>query len=155
MATSFRTLLSQNSTQVERPKPLPQGHYYGRITKSEFATSKTKQTPYVRFYLVAERAADDIDEDAMEGIDLSTSPKEVRKDYYITPGATYRLSDMLDAVIGDPDRSMEERIPECAGARVMFAVTTRKSDTSDDVYNDVTTIVAENVDEETDQQVAA
>lgn len=141
MATAnFRALLTQNSTQVERPKPLPEGHYYAVVREQKFDVSRQKQTPFVRFEMVPEEATDDVDQELLAGIDLSQ--KQLRKDYFITPSALYRLTDMLDKVIGDPERSIEERIPEMRGARVLIQVTQRRSDNGD-VFNDVGTVYSD------------
>lgn len=141
MPPNFRQLLSQPTDQVERPKPLPTGHYRGEISNHEFGVSKNKQTPFVRFILTPEEADADVDLDRLNGIDLSK--KEMRKDFYITHSALYRLSDVLDAILGQQQgRNFDERIPETRNAKVLFGVTERQSDDGIETYNDVTTIVA-------------
>lgn len=140
MSQSFRELLTQSTDAVERPRALADGHYIGRIANHEFGTSRQKQTPFVRFILVPEEATEDVDASANDGIELSR--RELRKDYFITPNALYRLSDMLDATLGkESGRSFDERIPETRDARVMFGVTHRASEDGADVYNEITTIV--------------
>jgi hypothetical protein len=75
------------------------------------------------------------------GIDFSR--RELRKDFYITPNALYRLSDMLDAALGKQQgRTFDERIPDTRGVRVMFAVTQRDNEEGTETYNDVGAIVA-------------
>jgi hypothetical protein len=142
MSTStFRELLAQPTDVVERPKPLATGHYIGEIRNHEFGTSRQKQTPFVRFILVPMEATSDVPEGANGDADLSK--KELRKDYYITPNALYRLSDMLDATLGKQQgRSFDERIPETRGARVMFSVTQRENEDGTETYNDIGVILA-------------
>ena len=142
MSTStFRELLSQPTDTVERPKAFAAGHYLGEIKTHEFGTSRQKQTPYVRFTLVPTEETSDVEAGANDGIDFSK--RELRKDFYITPTALYRLSDMLDAVLGkSTGRSFDERIPETRGVRVMFAVTSRDNEDGTETYNDVGAIVA-------------
>lgn len=139
-SVNFRELLKQNSTQIERPKALPVGHYYAVITGNSFDLSRQKQTPFARFMLKLEAPADDVDAEEINGIDVTR--RELRKDYYITPGALYRLSDMLDAVVGDPERDLEERIPETRNVRVLIKVTQRENETKTEIFNDIDTIVA-------------
>jgi hypothetical protein len=142
MATmgSFRELLKQATDQVERPKPLAAGHYLGEIKGHEFGQSRNKQTPYVRFILVPEQATADVNVAENDGIELSR--RELRKDFYITPMALYRLSDMLDAVLGqETGRSFDDRIPDTRSARVMFAVSQRANEDGTEVFNDIGTIV--------------
>jgi hypothetical protein len=138
---TFRQLLSQSTDAVERPRPLAEGHYIGIIKGHEFGVSRNKQTPFCRLFLTPEEESDDVPQGANNGITLNT--KELRVDYYITPGALYRLSDMLDAVLGKTvGRSFDERIPELKGSRVMFGVKIRNNDEEVPTFNDVTTIVA-------------
>jgi hypothetical protein len=137
---NFRELLSQPTDVVERPRPLAVGHYIGEIKSHEFGTSKQKQTPFVRFIMVPSEETSDVAEGANAGIDLSR--KEMRKDFYITPASLYRLSDMLDAVLGKQSGvSFDVRIPETRNARVMFKVTQRQNDDGTETYNDVDTII--------------
>lgn len=141
MAFNFREALSVRSDEIERPKPLPVGHYYATIRGHEFNVSKQRQTPFVRFLLAVTEAADDVDPSEIEGIDLSR--RELRKDYYITPAAKFRLADMLDSVIGQPNRTLDERLPDTRGQRVLIQVTQRTSDDGVETYNDVGTIVSD------------
>lgn len=140
-SSTFRELLSQPTDVVERPRALANGHYMGEIKSHEFGTSRQKQTPYVMFILIPTEETEDVESGANAGIDFSK--KEMRKTFYITPTALYRLSDMLDAVLGkSTGRSFDERIPETRSARVMFAVTSRQSEDGLETYNDVGAIVA-------------
>ena len=143
---NFRELLSTKTDEVDRPRAIAIGHYIGVIKNHEFGTSKRKNTPFVRFNLTPLEETSDIPEGANDGIDLSR--RELRRDFYITPAALYRLSDMLDAVLGKQlGRSFDQRIPETRGVRVMFHVTQREQvdeATSEviEIFNDVGTIIA-------------
>lgn len=141
MSDTFRKLLEQATDTVERPRALAAGHYIGFIKSHEFGASSQKKTPFVRFFIVPQEETEDVEAGSNEGIDFAK--KEMRVDYYITPTALYRLSDMLDAVLGQAQgRSFDERIPETTSARVMFGVTQRESEDGTAVYNDMTTVVA-------------
>ena len=140
-ATTFRSLLQQATDTVERPRPLAEGHYIGTIKGHEFGLSRQKQTPFCRLFLVPEEETDDVPEGANAGLNLPA--RELRTDFYITPTALYRLSDVLDAVLGKQvGRTFDERIPELKGSRVIFGVKTRNNDEDVPTFNDVTTIVA-------------
>ena len=145
-SSTFRDLLSIKTDAVDRPRALAAGHYIGVIKGHEFATSRRKNTPFIRFAITPTEETVDVDEGANEGMEISR--REVHKDYYITPIALYRLSDMLDAVLGKQSgRSFDQRIPETRGMRVMFEITRREvvDETTGeitDVYNDVNTIIA-------------
>lgn len=140
MSANFRELLGQATDAVERPRPLADGHYLGYIANHEFGLSRQKQTPYVRFIIVPEEATADVEEGANNGLTLGQ--RELRKDYFITPAALYRLSDMLDAVLGkETGRSFDERIPETRDARVMIGIGHRSNEDGSETYNEVMTIV--------------
>jgi hypothetical protein len=141
MSSTFRQLLSQPTDTVERPRALATGHYLGIINNHEFGVSSKKQTPFVRFLLQPTEETEDVNEGENAGIDFAK--KEIRADFYITPASLYRLSDMLDAVLGKTTgRSFDERIPETKGVRVMFQLTQRESEDGTAIFNDVGTIVA-------------
>lgn len=143
-ATTFRDLLSKPTDTVERPKALAPGHYIGEIRSHEFGLSRQKQTPFCRFIIVPSEETEDVPQGANDGIELAR--RELRRDFYITPDALYRLSDMLDAVLGrQAGRSFDERLPETRSVRVMMQVTQRETTDQDgnvtNVYNDIGTIV--------------
>ena len=144
---NFRELLSKPTNEVDRPRALAAGHYIGELTTHEFGVSRQKQTPFVRFNVKLIEEASDVENGANKGIDLSR--RELRRDFFITPQALYRLSDFLDAVLGKQvGRPFDQRIPETRGVRVMVQVT-RREVTDDEgtvleTYNDVGTIIAHN-----------
>lgn len=144
-----RDLLSKPTDSFERPKNLPLGHYHAQILNFELTQARTEnKTDICRISFRVMEPAEDIvdDEDKMEilkSIDLSR--RELRKDFFITPDAMYRLSNFLDDVLGaESGRSADERLPDIRGARVLIQVTER-TDRNDPTikYNDVGTVVAE------------
>lgn len=142
---SFRQLLSQKTDEVERPRALAEGHYIGIIRAHEFGVTRQKNTDFVRFLIVPQEEASDVPDGANAGMDITR--RELRKDFFITPSALYRLSDMLDAVLGKQiGRSFDQRITETRGLRVMFSVSHRKQlDDAGNVTNtfeDIGTIIA-------------
>lgn len=139
--STFRQLLAQTTDSVERPRALAGGTYLGTIKSTEFGVSRQKQTPFLRVLLTPTEETEDVPTGANENIDLSK--RELRRDYYITPTALYRISDMLDQVLGSTTgRSFDERIPELRGASVMFKVTQRENEDGTETYNDIVSIVA-------------
>lgn len=140
MASDFSKLLSKNMDGVERPKPLPPGTYYGRIEKFSVDESKEKKTPFVRFNLKVTSADESIDADAVNGIDLSK--KQLRKDFYLTPDADYRLKEFLKSCgIKVQGRTFGEVLPETVNSPVIMEVTQRAAqDGSGELYNDVNSL---------------
>ena len=129
MAIDFRSLLKDNSQTVSRPKPIPECWLIAKIGAVGFDVTKGQETPYATFELLNPSPHNDTDEDVMEilnTIDMKSLKSPFRKtlacDFWLTPDAKHHLADMLDRVIGDPERSLEERIPETRGVNVMFKV---------------------------------
>ena len=124
MTVDFSALLATPMEDIKRPPPLPAGNYLGRITKYEFLESSEKKTPFVRYSVSIESAKEDIDPADLEGIDLTK--KQLRKDYFLTELALYRLTEFLEGLgIENPGRKLSDAIPEAIGAAVAFTVTQR------------------------------
>ncbi len=138
---NYRELLSQPSDSFQRPPSMPAGHYIATIKTHQFDKSSKKATPLVRFLFSPREATSDVDEEALANVDLTE--KELRKEFYITPKALWRLNKFLDDVLGPQEgRSFDERIPEVKGVEVQIGVTLRFSDDGEMDFNDVTTVVA-------------
>jgi len=138
-ATDFRALLSKPTETIERPKALPVGTYLGTISKYEYGKSAQKKTPYVRYFISLTGAGEDVDPDAMEGVDLSK--KQMRKDYYLTDDAQYRVKELWESCgIDGTGRSLGEILPDLVGMPVMLEVTKRNSEDGKDEFNDVGTV---------------
>ena len=136
MAVDFKSLLSKPSDDITKPKPLPAGTYNGMVSKYEFGESKEKKTPYVRFFLTVHSAGEDIDPADIEGIDLTK--KQLRRDFYLTDDALYRLKEFAVSIgVEATGRSLGEMIPDCVNAQVLIAVTQRNSQDGSEIYNDV------------------
>src|SRR3974390_1161618 len=137
MAVDFKKLLSKNMDEVERPRPLAPGTYYGRIAKFSCDVSKERKTPYVRLFLSVTSAGEGVDLDSLNGVDLSK--KQLRKDFYLTPDSEYRLKEFLKSCgIQVAGRSFESTLPESINSPVIIEVTQRAAtDGSGEFYNDV------------------
>lgn len=137
MALDFSKLLSKPMDSVEKPKPLPAGTFLGVISKYEFGESKDKKTPYVRFFLNLTGPGPDIEASSVEGIDFSK--KQLRRDYFLTDDAMYRLKDLLQSVgIPTAGRTFDESIPDTLNCQVIIEVTQRNNPTDPtQIFNDV------------------
>ena len=124
MTVDFRQLLSKPLDEVKRPPALPAGTYYGTVTKFEFGESNEKKTPYLRLSLAVASAGDDVDQEGLKDIDLTK--KQLRKDFYITPDAEYRIKEFLESCsIPTAGRALGEAIPDCMNASVVIEVLLR------------------------------
>lgn len=124
MTVDFRKLLDKPMDEIKRPPSLPAGTYFGTVTKYEFGESNNKKTPYLRLLLNVTSAGEDVDQEALKEIDLSK--KQLRKDFYITPDAEYRIKEFLESCqIPTTGRALGEAIPDCMNAPVVIEVTLR------------------------------
>jgi len=124
---NFRDLLKLNSTQVERAKSIPKCWLLGTIGSMQHEVTKGKGTNVFIFDILDPEVHPDTEEGTIpDGVDLNKlrSPykKSLVANFWITPDSMVHLTNMLDSCVGDPDRSIEERLPEVKGLRVMFQV---------------------------------
>jgi hypothetical protein len=123
---NFRELLKLNSTQVERAKSIPSCWLLGTIGSMEHEVTKGKGTNVFIFDMLDLEPHPGTEEGLLDGVDLSKlrSPykKNLVANFWITPDSMVHLTNMLDSCVGDPERSIEERLPEVKGLRVMFKV---------------------------------
>ena len=148
MATDFRALLADTSDTVERPKALPEAWLIGKIGQHSCGNSRAKQTPFVRFTLLASELHPQYATDELRKIvaalaepDSTEKPlneREFAVDAWLTPNSKYRLANFLDRVVGHPNRSLEVRVPETQGVTVMFKVKPRTDEAGKETgFNDV------------------
>lgn len=120
----FSQLLSKPLDEVKRPPSLPAGIYYGTVHRYEVGESQNKKTPYVRFLFNLTFAGQDIDPKDLDGVDLSK--KSLRRDFYITPDAEYRLKEFLESMkITTKGRTFQSTLPDSIGQAVKLEVVQR------------------------------
>jgi len=140
----FAALLNVNVDEIKPPAALPAGTYYGSIKEHKFGESKNNKTPFVSITVKFESPGPDISTDDLDGVDVAA--KQLRKDYWLTPDALYRLKDMAKSVLEPTGiqvdgRKLDEIIPELNNMPVMVEVTQRPGETPEDpMRNDIKTI---------------
>lgn len=140
MALDFSKLLSTNMDQVEKPKPLPAGTYLGHIAKYEFGeVNNEKKTPYCRVFLTLSAPGPDVEQSALDEAKIDLSKRQMRRDYYLSDDAIYRLKEMLASVgVDTRGRSFGEAIPDILNAPVIIEVSQRNGgDDGTTIFNDV------------------
>ncbi len=122
----FRALLKLNSTNVDRPKSIPACWLLGTIGSMEHEVTKGKGTNVFIFDMLDLEPHPGTEDGLLDNVDLTKlrSPykKNLVANFWITPDSMVHLTNMLDSCVGDPERSIEERLPEVKGLRVMFKV---------------------------------
>lgn len=123
---NFTSLLDKAPSDVEKPKPCPEGSYLWVINGlyREDKSSK-KQTPFVEFALKCVSPGDDVDPDMLEafltlpdGTKKPLSEITQRATFYLTDSSVWRLKDFLDKLGIDVDeaesfRQALEETPNC------------------------------------------
>ena len=136
MAVNFQSLLSKPVNSIKEPAPLPAGTYTGVIKSYKYDESREKKTPYVRFEVQLQSPGADIDPSDVAEIDLTK--KIMRRDYYLTEDALFRLKDLIVSCgVDSSGRSLAEVIPDLVHAEVLVNVTTRSSEDGKKIYFDV------------------
>ena len=137
MSIDFRTLLSTPTDTIKAPKPLPPGTYRGMITQRTFDKSKQKETPFVRFDVKVASAEADVPQEDLEGIDVSA--KTLRKDYYLTPDASFRIVELAKSCGHNASgRSLGELIEDLASnTPFLLEVTQRPSQDGETFFYDI------------------
>jgi len=131
MAPNFRALLEKPLDNIERPKPIPAGTWYGQISKYDFGESREKKTPYLEIETRLQRPGDDIDQLELEGIDISKL-RSMRTNFYLTDDALYRLKDFMESCgVQTAGRTIMEALPDIMSAEVICSVTKQPAKNQD------------------------
>lgn len=129
--SSFASILDRPSTEIERPKPLPQGTYTCVVNGlPRYDQSTKKKTDFVEFQLKVLSAGDDVDEDDLkawmmkpDGTSRTLADASIKATYYLTEEAAWRLKKFLEDIgTTDEDGSMRQRIEQAPGRQVIAFV---------------------------------
>ena len=133
-APNFGSLLDRAPSEVEKPKPLPEGQYLWVVQGlPRYDKSSKKQTEFVEFTLKALQAGPDVDQDelaTMGGI----ADKTTRATFYLTEGSLWRLKEFLEHCgIGEGD-SLREMIEEAQNCQVVGFIRHEASNDGESVF---------------------
>lgn len=135
LAPNFGSILDRQSSEIERPKPLPVGTYTCVVKGlPKYDKSSKKQTEFVEFTLQPLAAGDDVDADDLEAMGGFLN-KTIRATYYLTEDALWRLKDFLTHLgIEEGDMSLRQRIGEATGRQVLATIKHQASEDGEAVY---------------------
>lgn len=141
----FSNLLRKPAGQAKKPQALPAGDYPGIIKGFEVGDNNKNKTPYVRFQLGVIGWADSVPEDERVHVDsegksilIDLAKRQLRRDFYLTEDALWRLDEMLRSIGIDPaGRSYEEILPETASAHVLIEVQQYMNQQNNEIGNQV------------------
>lgn len=141
----LRTLLDVPVDSIKKPPVWPAGLYYGHIAKYEPGESREKKTPFLRIFVNVSRADESIPKEMLEvdGVPIDLTKRQLRKDYYLTEDAKFRLVEMIKAVgIETEGKSLGQVIPALVNRPVMIDVTHRGSQDGTELYTEISDLKA-------------
>lgn len=143
MANTFGSILDRQSSEIERPKPIPVGNYVCVVKGlPKMDKSAKKGTEFVEFTLSPLQAMEDVDGEALDaalsrkdGSKKSLVDMTIRATYYLTEDAIWRLNKFLnDAGAGDDTQSLRERVENATGCQVIATIKHTASDDGEAIY---------------------
>lgn len=130
----FSALMRRPAGEAKKPEPLPAGLYSATIKGHELGDSNKNKTPYVRFSIGLIAPPDDVD--LPEGTDLSK--RSLRRDYFFTEDALWRLDDFIRSCgIVPAGRNYEEIVPDLHGAMVTAEVQQNMNEKTNEIFNQI------------------
>jgi len=108
-------LLGKKTSDIEKPKPFPIGHYLWTIAGFEIVESSQKKTPGVQLDCRMTEPQSDVDEDELAEVKNANERKQ-RMTFWITEDSLWRLKEFTEVVgVADDDKTLEEILPELTG----------------------------------------
>lgn len=135
---NFGSILDKPSSDIERPRPVPQGTYLCTIKGlPRYDKSSKKQTEFAEFTLVPLQAMDDVDADELTTMGGLTD-KEFKHTFYLTEKSAYRLKEFLVDDLGiDEQDSLRPMMDETPGKQVLVYIKHTPSEDGKSVYANV------------------
>lgn len=133
---NFAALLEARPTEVDRPKPLPQGSYVCVVKGlPEYGESSKKKTPFVKFNLQPTAAMDDVDEGDLKAMG-GFANKTIRATFYLTEDAVYRLDEFHEhcGLELNPKVSRRQRNEEAVNQQVIAFIKHTSSEDGQSTY---------------------
>jgi hypothetical protein len=121
----FNALLNRSSEDAARPVVLPVGTWDCMVSDYKLGESAQKKTPFVEFIFNVIAPGEDIEPEALEGLDYNG--KTLRDTFYLTEGAEFRLSDFLKNNF-DLTGTYAEILPAAKGQAVKVNIGQRMGD---------------------------
>lgn len=136
----FSTLLRTPAGHAKKPGALPVDSYPAVIKSWEVGDNNKNKTPYVRFVIGLTDWPDGVSEeerqDNGEAIDLSK--RQMRRDYYLTDDARWRLEELLAGCgLTLEGSTYEELLPQMVGMSVVVEVQQYINQQNNDIGNQV------------------
>jgi hypothetical protein len=144
--TQISDILDKPATQIDRPKPLPLGHYtWVTVGMPRYDKSKEKQTPFYEFTCKCLNAFEDVDEEALaewaaksDGTSRALTDYTTKLTFYITPDSLYRLQEFLDHLgVADEDKTTRQCIDDTPNCQFVANIVHSASRDGESVYANI------------------
>lgn len=127
MAVDLSQLLARKADEIEKPSPMPVGHYGFTVMKYEAVESGQKKTPGVEFTVVPFESKEDVDADELAKV-KDPFKRNMRLTFWITEDSLFRLKDFFVKLGMDvAGREMGELVAEAIGQQFIAAVVHEQS----------------------------
>lgn len=150
----FTAWLSKPAGKAVRPPALPVDKYPGRIQGYEYGDQNTNKTPYVRYQISLMGWPEDVPEEKKsykdrEGniVPINLQRIRLRKDFYLTEDAFWRLDDFLRSCnISLDGTTYQEVCPKAVSANVTVEVQQYLNNNTNELGNQVGLVLGPNED---------
>lgn len=141
MALDLSHLLRKPMGNAVKPQALPPGDYSGIIKSFEYGDNNQNKTPYVRFHIGLIDWPEAVSVNERGSTDLSK--RSLRRDFFLTDDAQWRLEEFLKSAGQAPDgtTTIEEYIPRVVGSRVTVEVQQYVNQKTSEIGNQVGRVV--------------
>lgn len=135
---NFGSVLDKPASEIERPKPLPQGSYVTVISGlPRFDKSSKKQTEFAEFTHKVLSAGEDVDQDDLKAHG-DYQGREIKNTFYLTEASAYRLKEFLINDLGiEEQESLRPMLDEVAGRQCIVHIKHTASDDGKSVYANI------------------
>lgn len=135
-APQFKSILDRDSSTIEKPKPMPVGHYTFVVQGlPRYDKSKQKQTEFAEFTVTPIAADEDVDANALAAMG-GFEGKKMRLTFYLTEDAAWRLVKFLDDC-GVEDGILRQRAESANGAQFKGEVAHSASQDGESVFANI------------------
>lgn len=144
MAIDFHSALSFTDDDCDRPKSAPEGWLVATLGQYELQETKGAEPKGIIVFPLLDiepHPETDVTSNAWKGVNFEKLRSPYRKmltaEFWLTPAARYHLADACTRLVGRPNVSVEERVNDLKGLRVMFRVAPVMEDGKDTGQNTV------------------
>lgn len=133
---NFGSLLDEAPSEVNKPKPMPEGSYLWRVQgMPRYDKSTKKGTEFVEFTLVCIAAGEDVDKEELEAMG-GIADKTQRVTFYITEKSVYRLDEFHEHCGIDltEEASRRQRSENCANCEIGGYIRHQASQDGESIY---------------------